>query len=243
MWLQNLTISGNFRACASGRKSRWDPRLGGSTLRGVVEVARSEQGFDPPSCVSVSEGRSINRMFFVHQHSGNRQPNFKSLSQYFGSLKILHGALCLGLLIFGVVVAVLTANGELGTDTANESLETWLPMIALAVTVTTAVPTVAVGGSLFIQFTRNQDLPKRMVSWMSATILFCAACEGAGLLWVVTALVLKNNLYLSGAGFCLVLMLAHTPTEAKTEDRLDATHEELEAAIASLRGSSNEPAH
>ncbi len=134
-------------------------------------------------------------------------------------LTILYIALIVGLIIFGGIIAFVAV----GQDPEAEEIPELLSIIAAALTATTAVPAVLLGGTMVRRLAGAEGLTdlERAQRFVGAKIMLAAFAEGPGLFWGVLALLSGDLLHLIGLGFSVFALLLIFPREQEWHDATD----------------------
>lgn len=143
--------------------------------------------------------------------------------------RIIVGALILGLVTFGSVIAFMTDGVERAESPPID------PNILLAVAVVlTATTTI---GTAFVRPTAPSEasaaeIRRFLSSFVTSKIVCSALLEGPGLFWILLAFLSGNRMYLLGGAFAIVLLLRELPSEAQIENTSGLELTEIEAVLA-----------
>ena len=150
----------------------------------------------------------------------------------FKMLKVLHTALLMGMIIFGVIAIVLVQRNLI--PASDESLERALQVACILVS---GVALLA-GFNLFkkkMMAARNDSGPgeQRMDLYRAACILWWAMIEGPGLLATIAYMLTHNFAFFALAVFHIACLFVFTPRKANIVVLLNLTPDE----VARLDGS------
>jgi hypothetical protein len=163
-------------------------------------------------------------------------PKPQTSKEYFNSLTILHAAMAIGQLLFGLVIYFQFSNAEL-TDEMNSMNDIFRIM----------VPAFIIGGlftsellfkTLLKKINQKTDLKERLIGYRSALIIKYALLEGPSLFAIIAFLVTSNLVFLGLSGFIILMFLTNRPTRFRAINDLllnpsdKALIEDPEAIIA-----------
>jgi hypothetical protein len=143
----------------------------------------------------------------------------------FGSLRILHIGLLVGLILFTGIVIFLKLSD--GFPSLGESTDRILQVVVILI----SLPSLVFGFKLFkkgIMEARQMNAPaaERMVRYRSACIMWWAMIDVPGVFEVVGFLLTGNFAYLFLAGFHILLLVLFTPRKDNIAVLLNFSGEE-----------------
>ncbi len=163
-------------------------------------------------------------------NSENENP-FRTIGATVTALRIIAGALTLGIVSFGVVSLFVEME-------PRESAKMALLVAAFSATCVGTILCFYLGGAHLeqtIEKMQDQPMSKRVGRIVGTRIMGLAMLEGPGILWVVSSMLLQNPFYLAGAALTVVLMASQFPNVAYMEGLLQAEAAEIDAALDSER--------
>ena len=149
-----------------------------------------------------------------------------SRTSMLAQLRILHGAFCAGVVLFGGVAAFLVhQDGPLG----DASLAQPLMMVAAVLAVSGLAASVFLTNRLLEKARQQPDVAGKLVAYRSAFIIGVALLEGPALFAVVAYLLTGNVIVLAIVAVLVLRMLMMRPTRDKIATALGLQYDEVDA--------------
>lgn len=145
-------------------------------------------------------------------------------SEYFRALKIVHFALTLGQILFGIIAfVVVTMNGATITDEfLTQVLFIIVPLFIIGAFVAS---TVLFKKRIETVKTKN-NLVEKMAAYRGAIILKLAPLEGGSFLSIIAYFITGNIIYLSLSALIILMFVLNQPTKEKAIADLELNFDE-----------------
>ena len=149
----------------------------------------------------------------------------QTTKEYFKLLSIIHLALTMGLVLFGLVVSFFIADFQHPDNTSE--LAGIIVYLVPALCIVGLVASNVVSKNKVNQLKANSDLSAKLMGFREAMIIRFALLEGSGLFALATIFITNDINYLIYAGVMVILMLAKRPTLRSLIAELELDQQEI----------------
>ena len=151
------------------------------------------------------------------------QDNLKPSPAYLKTITIIHAALLMGQVLFGIVSYSIAVNPAVNLKPANDPLFYIVPVVIIA--------GIFVGTFLFRQQLaklndNSSTLKEKLGVYQTALIIRYALSEGPSLLGIVAFFTTGNLFYLLLVGFNVIWFIWIRPTKDKIKEDLSLSYED-----------------
>lgn len=155
-------------------------------------------------------------------------PPVSTPQQALALTRIIVGALIVGLLAFGTVIALM-ADGS-GRGEYPQLDPNLLLVVAVVLTVVTTIGTAFVRPTAPSE-TTPAEIRRFLSSFVTTKVICSALVEGPGLFWIVLAFLSGDRMFLLGGAFAIILLLRELPSETQIENASGLERAEIEAIL------------
>jgi hypothetical protein len=149
----------------------------------------------------------------------------QTTKEYFKLLSIIHLALMVGLVLFGLVVSFFIADFQHPDNTSE--LARIIVYLVPGLCIAGLVASNMVSKNRVYQLKANSDLSAKLMGFREAMIIRFALLEGPGLFVLATIFITNDINYLIYAGVMVVLMLVKRPTMRSLIAELELDQKEI----------------
>ncbi len=145
-------------------------------------------------------------------------------SEYFRALKIVHFALTMGQVLFGIIsFVVVTKNG---TTIADEFLTQALFIIVPIFIIGAFIASIALFKKRIETVKTRNNLVEKMAEYRVAIILKLAPLEGGSFLSIIAYFITGNIIFLSISALIILMFVLNQPTKEKAIADLELNFDE-----------------
>ena len=152
----------------------------------------------------------------------NNQYTPQNPQAFFKIIAIIHGALLLGQVLFGIAAFLITKTTYFDIKPGNDPFFYVVPLLAAT--------GILIGSFLYKQqltkLAGKGSLMEKKAGYQTALIIRCALAEGPSLLGIVAFIDTGNLFYLYLSGFILLYFLWLRPTKEKMGNDMDLSYED-----------------
>ncbi len=149
-----------------------------------------------------------------------QQIDLNTVGGFFTQLKILHGALCMGVFLFLGISVFLVNSGSVGDSFDPDQSQLFL-YLALGLSIACLFVSRFIGPKILEGAKTKNTLDEKIEVYRSASIVNYALIEGPSLA-CITFFLLSGNYYILGLGIVNLLLLASLhPTKTKATIALE----------------------
>jgi hypothetical protein len=144
--------------------------------------------------------------------------------EYFKMITVLHYAMLMGQVIFGIVAFYIVSGGQIAENGSqlNDTFRVIVPLMIMG----------GLTASWYFTRTRIEAMPaksgliEKLVQYRTVFIIKLALLEAPSLLAIVAFLLTGNFLYLALAGLVILVFVINRPTKFKIANELKLDQEE-----------------
>lgn len=145
-------------------------------------------------------------------------------SEYFRALKIVHFALTMGQVLFGIIsFVVVTKNGA---TIADEFLNQGLFIVVPIFIIGAFIASIALFKKRIETVKTRNNLVEKMAEYRGAIILKLAPLEGGSFLSIIAYFITGNIIFLSLSALIILMFLLNQPTKEKAIADLELNFDE-----------------